>query len=242
MIKTSGEGTAFSISIALAFVGGYADAASFLLAQTFTGHLTGNCVLAAVSAASNEWNLAVHRLLAAGVFIAGILASLTLSQFIPHKWKRYSLAISLCAEVLLVVIASVFLANPAYKAGFIVCMCLALGIQNDALRKTNRISVHSTYMTGMVTTLLQKSFAHLFLMREATEPAAKEANDAAVYVLALMWLTFLGGAITGAMIVVFSHIAGLLLLVLPLSLLAYVEVRKRRVAGMQANGKVLRAG
>ena len=49
MRALSDEGTAFGISIGLVFVGGYADAASFLLAHTFTGHLTGNCVLAAIS-------------------------------------------------------------------------------------------------------------------------------------------------------------------------------------------------
>ena len=225
MIKTGDAGTAFPISIGLAFVGGYADAASFLLAQTFTGHLTGNCVLAAVSAASKEWNLAADRLLAAGVFIAGILTSLTLSQFIPHTWKRYSLAISICAELLLIVIASLLLAARANKEGFIICMCLALGIQNDALRKTNRISVHSTYMTGMVTTLLQKSFAHFFPKRDAKEPSARQSSDAAIGILAPMWFTFVGGAITGAVIVASLHSGGLLLLVLPLSVFAYAEVK-----------------
>jgi len=47
MTRTSERSTAFGISIGFAFIGGYADAASFLLAHTFTGHLTGNCVLAA---------------------------------------------------------------------------------------------------------------------------------------------------------------------------------------------------
>jgi|ERR1700730_4805945 uncharacterized membrane protein YoaK (UPF0700 family) len=51
--------------------------------------------------------------------------------------------------------------NRANGELFIVCMCLALGIQNGALEKTNGISVHSTYMTGMVTALMQKSFDHL---------------------------------------------------------------------------------
>ena len=30
------------LSCGLAFVGGYGDAASFILAKTFTGHVTGN--------------------------------------------------------------------------------------------------------------------------------------------------------------------------------------------------------
>lgn len=40
MNKSSEEGGTFRISIGLAFVGGFADASSYLLAQTFTGHLT----------------------------------------------------------------------------------------------------------------------------------------------------------------------------------------------------------
>jgi hypothetical protein len=55
MNETTAGGTAFRISIGLAFIGGYADASSFLLARTLTGHLTGNCVLAAVSAAGKDW-------------------------------------------------------------------------------------------------------------------------------------------------------------------------------------------
>jgi uncharacterized membrane protein YoaK (UPF0700 family) len=45
MSETNEESAAFRIAIGLAFTGGYADAASFLLAHTFTGHLTGNCIL-----------------------------------------------------------------------------------------------------------------------------------------------------------------------------------------------------
>ncbi len=75
------------LSLGLAFVGGYADAASYTLAGTFTGHITGNSV--------------------------------------PNR------------EL------------------FIIFMCLALGLQNGALRKADGISVHTTYVTGMVTKLLE---------------------------------------------------------------------------------------
>ena len=40
------------LSFGLAFVGGYGDAASFVLAKTFTGHVTGNLVLAAIAVAA----------------------------------------------------------------------------------------------------------------------------------------------------------------------------------------------
>jgi len=218
--------TAFGISIGLAFIGGYADAASFVLAHTFTGHLTGNCVLAAVSVASKEWNLAADRLLAVMVFLMGILASLTLSRFIPIRLRRHSLAISMSTEVLLIVSAVLFLANRANNELFIGCMCLALGIQNDALRKTNGISVHTTYTTGMVTTLMQKVFQHCFPKQGPKAESPRPSSDAAIQVLAPIWLSFLVGAVAGALLVVSLHSSGLLVIVLALILLVCAEVSR----------------
>jgi uncharacterized membrane protein YoaK (UPF0700 family) len=98
MNKTSEGGVAFSTSIGLAFIGGYADASSYLLARTFTGHLTGNCVLAAVSAASKDFYLTLDRLLAVIVFLGGILFSLVLNRFVPVRLRQYSLAIVMLIE------------------------------------------------------------------------------------------------------------------------------------------------
>src|SRR5438132_5446493 len=101
MNETSECGAAaFRISLGLAFIGGYADASSYLLSRTFTGHLTGNCVLAAVSAASKDWYLTLDRLLAVIVFLAGIIFSLTLNRFAPGRLRRSLLAIAMFIEVL----------------------------------------------------------------------------------------------------------------------------------------------
>jgi uncharacterized membrane protein YoaK (UPF0700 family) len=227
MAETSAGGTAFETSIGLAFIGGYADAASFLLAHTFTGHLTGNCVLGAVSAASKEWNLAADRLLAATIFIAGILFSLAISRFLPIRLKRYSLAMAMVLEVFLIMSASLLLANKANNEWFIVCMCLALGIQNDALHKTNGISVHSTYMTGMVTTLIQKGFRHWLPMQDPKVDSTSGSPDLTIRILSLTWLSFLIGAVTGALMIVSFGSSGLLAVVLSLSVLIYVELKRK---------------
>jgi len=225
MNETSQGGTAFGISIGLAFVGCYADASSYLLARTFTGHLTGNCVLAAVSAASKEWYLTLDRLLAVIVFLAGILVSLILNRFVAVRLRQYSLAIAMFIEVLLIVSASLFLINRANAELFIVCMCLALGIQNGALDKTNGISVHSTYMTGMVTTLMQKSFRHLSSKRSPKEDSSRDSVRLTIQVLAPMWISFIFGALAGAVIVSSFHSVGLLGIVLSLVLLICAEMK-----------------
>ncbi len=227
MNQPSGEGTAFGNSIGLAFIGGYADASSYLLARAFTGHLTGNCVLAAVSAAGKDWYLTLDRLLAVLVFLAGILLSSMLNRFVPVRLRQYSLAIAMLTEVLLFLSATLLLSNRATPELFIACMCLALGIQNGALHKTNGISVHSTYMTGMVTTLIQKSFDHYSSKRSPKEDSSKDSARLSIQVLAPMWISFIFGALTGAVIVSSFHSVGLSGIVLPLVLLIFAEMNTK---------------
>lgn len=236
MNETREAGTAFSTSIGLAFVGGYADASSYLLARTFTGHLTGNCVLAAVSAAGQNWPLTLDRLLAVMVFLAGILFSMILHRLAPARLRPSSLAIAMFVEVLLFLSAFLFLTNRAHEGLFIACMCLALGIQNGALAKTKGISVHSTYMTGMVTTLTQKSFDYLSseqgLQKDVSTPSARLA----IQVLAWMWVSFIFGAVAGAVLISSFHSLGLLGMVLTLSLLTFVEMKKSLSIQAAASG------
>jgi uncharacterized membrane protein YoaK (UPF0700 family) len=225
MKETSEAGAAFSISIGLAFIGGYADASSFLLARTFTGHLTGNCVLAAVSAASGDWYLTLDRLLAVFAFLVGIVCSSTLNRFAPSQLRPSLLAIAMLIEFLLFLSAALFLGNRANQELFIGCMCLALGIQNGALHKTNGVSVHSTYMTGMVTTLVQKSFDHLSSKQSPHKDSSRDSAQLSIQVLAQMWTSFILGALTGAMMVLSFQRIGLLGIAFLLILLILLEIK-----------------
>src|ERR1700719_2216326 len=230
MNETSDGGAPLGISMGLAFIGGYADASSYLLAGTFTGHLTGNCVLAAVSLASKDWYLTLDRLVAVIVFLGGILFSLIVNRFARDRFRQSSLAITMFIEVLLFLSAFVLLSKRANEELFIACMCLALGIQNGALHKTNGISVHSTYMTGMVTALMQKSFDHLSSKRSPKEDSSRDSARLTIQVLAPMWISFIFGAVTGAVIVSSFHSIGLLGIVLPLILLILVDMKKELTA------------
>jgi len=230
-MNQSSEGSAdFRTAIGLALIGGYADASSYLLARTFTGHLTGNCVLAAVSAASKDWSLTLDRLLAVIVFLGGILFSLILNRFAPVRLRQSSLAIAMFIEILLFLIASLFLSARATPELFIVCMCLALGIQNGALHKTNGISIHSTYMTGMVTTLMQKSLDRLSSKQSPKEDSSRDSTRLTIRVLAPMWISFIFGALIGAVIVSSFRNIGLSGIVLPLILLMFAEMRTKSSA------------
>ena len=226
MNETSRGGTGFRISIGLAFIGGYADASSYSLARTLTGHVTGNCILAAVSAVGKDWYLTLDRLLAVIVFLVGLLFSLMLNRFAFERLRQSSLAIAMSIEILLFLSASLFLSNRANEL-FIVCMCLALGIQNGALNRTNGVSVHSTYMTGTVTALMHKSFDYLSSKGSPKEDSSKQSARLAIQVLASMWISFVFGAVAGAVMVASFHSIGLLGIVVVLILLIFAETNKK---------------
>ena len=224
-MQTVSEDTAFGTSLGLAFLGGYADAASFLTAQTFTGHLTGNCVLAAVSFGTQEWPLGLDRVLAVLAFLAGIFSSLTLRRLLPLYLKGHSLLLAMGVELVLVGAAFFFVWNHANNEFFILCMCLALGIQNDALRKTSQVGIHSTYLTGMVTTFMQKGYSHLFPDHRIESKPSTVSTSTTIQVIGPMWLSFILGALGGAVAVARFHTIGLLGIALLLSLLICAETK-----------------
>jgi uncharacterized membrane protein YoaK (UPF0700 family) len=144
------------LSFGLAFIGGYGDAASFVLAKTFTGHVTGNLVLGAIAAAARDWRAMLGHLSAIVTFLLGV----ALSTFIVRPLKAWpslpSLPTVMGIEVILIVAAALALASgmtPRVEI-FVIFLSLALGLQNGAFGRAGGISVHTTYLTGMITILI----------------------------------------------------------------------------------------
>ena len=70
------------LSFGLAIVGGYCDAAGYVLAKTFTGHVTGAMVLAAISAAGHDWRTFLRHMLAITLFLTGVVLISVSERFI----------------------------------------------------------------------------------------------------------------------------------------------------------------
>ena len=164
-------------------------------------------------------------------FSGEVFFSFNLNRLAPILLRQSALAITMFIEVLLFLSASLLLSNTANQEWFIVCMCLALGLQNGALDKTNGVSVHSTYMTGMVTTLMRKSFGNLCSKPSPHEESPRDSARLTIQVLALMWVSFILGAAIGAGIVSSLHHIGLLGIVLPLILLILIEMKPQSPQG-----------
>ena len=209
------------LSFGLAFVGGYGDAASFVLAKTFTGHVTGNLVLAAIAIAAHQWRATLWHLLAIFTFLIGILVSVLIMR--PRKaWSSWPLLPTVMGmEVILIVAASLALSSHVAHGIeiFVIFVSLALGLQNGAFRRAGGISVHTTYLTGMITSLISADGDQY--ATEVLSPAVT-APDPRIELLSGIWIAFVVGAGMGAAMVLHFGALGMLgaaLLLIPLALL-----------------------
>ena len=185
------------LALGLAFVGGYGDAAGFVLAKTFTGHVTGNLVLTAIAVAAHDWLAALGHIAAILTFLIGI----SLSVLIVRSLKTWpSLPTIMGIEVILLVAASLGLASDmAHGVGiFVIFVSLALGLQNGAFRRIGGISVHTTYLTGMMTSLISTGIEKY---ASETVGPAERARDPKISLLCGIWISFVLGAGTGATMV-----------------------------------------
>jgi uncharacterized membrane protein YoaK (UPF0700 family) len=223
------EDSCFStwLSFGLAFIGGYGDAASFVLARTFTGHVTGNFVLTAISIAGRDWPTFFRQALAIVLFLMGVVFSVILERLVVNKTSWSLLPAVMGLEIVLISLA--YLAMIAHLGTslelFVIFMSLALGLQNGALRQTRGITVHTTYVSGMLTNLLTTG-AKRYLVRTAEN----SAPDLTVSLLCGIWFGFVSGAIVGAVLVFHFQALGILgtALVLVALLIIYAVLKSRR--------------
>jgi uncharacterized membrane protein YoaK (UPF0700 family) len=179
------------LSFALAFIGGYGDAASVVLAKTFTGHVTGSLVLAAIAVAAHEWRALLTHLSAVLFFLTGVFFGVLIGRALAARPPWQPLPTVVGIEVILTMTAYLALASHASPGVqiFVVCMSLAMGLQNGAFQRTGGISVHTTYLTGMITSLITTE-------AELSHPLTR--RDPKVNILSGIWLAFFLGAAIGA--------------------------------------------
>jgi uncharacterized membrane protein YoaK (UPF0700 family) len=208
------------LSFGLAFVGGYGDAASFVLTKTFTGHVTGNLVLGAIAIAAQDWRAVLGHVSAIVTFLIGIFVSVLMVHAL-RAWSSWPFLPTIMGmEVILIVLASFALSSGvAHGVGiFVIFVSLALGLQNGAFRRAGGISVHTTYLTGMITSLISTE-AEQYAAEEV--PQDVRAHDPKISLLCGIWIAFVLGAGTGAAMVFHLGAVGMLgaaLLLIPLAL------------------------
>jgi uncharacterized membrane protein YoaK (UPF0700 family) len=195
----AGVPQADAVGLILSAAGGFADAGSYVLIKSFTGHVTGNAVLTAVSLAQGKLADAASSACAVIAFMSG-----TACGTVWRRHKKPSLTVPLLVQSCLIALGlAVF--NIGGLAGKILlasAICCALGLQNGALTRLGTVSVHSTYITGMATSLVT---------------ALLQGKKPESLVLPQVIGSFLIGAVAGAILVSRLHAPGYAAILLPLA-------------------------
>jgi uncharacterized membrane protein YoaK (UPF0700 family) len=180
-------GMEFAATLLLAATGGYGDAASLLLVHCFTGHVTGNLVLAVVGATSGT-NHAWEPALAVCCFLASTALAQRLRN--PHNPADLGVRFVLILEIVLLCLGPwLFALHPAY---LIAALCCGLGLQNGTLSQVNGVALHTTFLSGTLTHLINP-----------------QATPRERRLLPLVGLGFVIGAVCGGLLVTHAGPKGL---------------------------------
>ncbi len=140
--------------VVYALAGGYADATGYLLTRTFTGHVTGNLVLMAISLLHPQWAEISHRLFAIIMFLLATGIGFRLVRF-RNAFSPWTLFL---AQAILVGTVSLPIVRQShnYDVWLVTTLCLALGLQNGAVTSVGGVSLHATFLSGDLTTLVRE--------------------------------------------------------------------------------------
>jgi uncharacterized membrane protein YoaK (UPF0700 family) len=146
------------LSAMLAFVGGYADATTYVTSEVFSGHLSGNLVLAVISLLSRDWNSSLIRLAALSTMLLAIAASALMDAEPLRNARVPALSIVLALEAILFLVpgALAFERHPLPVIVTTVMLCAAMGLQTGALRRSNDVSIYTAFVSGIMTRLVEQ--------------------------------------------------------------------------------------
>ncbi len=211
----------FAAAALYAFAGGYADAAGYLLARTFCGHVTGNLVLLALALLTGHAAAILPRILA----FAGFLLATGMGFRLARGGGVRSLAVGFAVQAALLLPAG-FAAARAHPLYLILALSLALGIQNGIITSIDGVSLHTTFLSGDITSLVTG-----WAGRKRGKPAS---NPAAVPVLSVVTgCFFLGAFAAGALFpLAAEHLPALL--PVPLAAAAFASAMSVRLRAAAA--------
>lgn len=202
------------LALLLCWVAGFADAFGFLtLNNVFTSQISGNSVALGAHTSQGDWTDAARHGFPILCFSVGFFFGVVFETAVSRLRVRRRFSIALSFEIALLLLFFFFGHNcvhteniaveePAKFFILIALLATAMGIQNASLRRVRRLSVHTTYVTGMVTQSLDSAVKLVFqaydrLRNRIPETGSEEFLRMLFY--GAVWLSFVGGAVCGGL-------------------------------------------
>lgn len=213
-------GSRRAIAVVLAAAAGFTDAAGFLALDLFTAHMSGNSARLGVYLGGGLLQRAAPSAFAVAVFLLSIGAGTAAIELLARSGRRSPAAIVLGCEVLFLVALTVaggaaavngrIPQTPARTYYPLAALAVAaMGLQTSTLQRISGQTVRTTYVSGMLTNLVDESIARLlgpadrnndtgrsYLHDELGMHPGAESNKR-IQLIAGIWLGYVGGAVLG---------------------------------------------
>ena len=219
----------------LAFIAGYTNSSGFLLVGTFTSHVTGNVGRLANDLAKGNSPAAVSAVTLLLAFFSGAFAvSVVLeSRAFRHVSRAYAFAMGL--EALLLAGFTLFsnlatAAHPRVLDAGAALLCAAMGMQNGLVTRISGAVVRTTHLTGVVTDLgIESARWFRYWRRSLASVVSERPSVTKSRLLVTIAVTFLLGAVAGALVTVRLGAPSMLLAAVAIAGLGFYALRHGRV-------------
>jgi uncharacterized membrane protein YoaK (UPF0700 family) len=221
-----------AIALLLTFVAGSVDVAGYLtLYHVFTAHVSGDTAHLGLDLPRFKWHDAVIASVVIGAFLVGSVTARTIIEVGSRIRLRRVAWITLAIEAL-ILLSFTLVGGIEIERGhalvpwWLAALACAMGIQTGTLTRVGPLTVHTTFVTGMLNKLAQLLSHVLFETyhlhfaagddRRALLLRRNKFSKQAIFISGI-WFLYLAGAMCGTLL---TFLAGIRALYVPLVLLS----------------------
>jgi uncharacterized membrane protein YoaK (UPF0700 family) len=207
-----------AIALVLTFIAGFVDIAGlFTIYDVFTAHMSGNTVRLGEHLLQRNWTGALITAAVLGAFVFGSIVGRIIIEIGARASIRSIASASLAIEAVLFITVVVLGAHTPRKLGdikdslpavilLLALLAIGMGLQTATVTRIGALTVHTTFVTGMLNKLAQLIshwLFHSYDLRcvDASQLAAIRAHRRHVAQQTLfmfaIWFCYLAGAFCG---------------------------------------------
>lgn len=210
-----------AVALLLTFAAGCVDIIGYLaLYHAFTAHMTGETVHLAQNMFAAHWTDVAKAACVIASFLVGSIAGRILIEIGARRRVRRIASAALLLEAGLIAgvvpLATGHTIGQKTALGLLAMLAGAMGMQTATITRIGSLTVHTTFVTGMLNKLAQLLSQGLFLTYDSSQGRDTAALRQRVFrrslFIALIWVLYFIGAATGVWM---SGIWGVRALLLP---------------------------
>lgn len=193
-------------ALLLTLAAGFVDIVGYLsLYHEFTAHMTGDTVHLGNDLLQHRWPDALAAACIVGAFLAGSILGRSIIEIGRRTRIRAIASVTLLIEAALIAAVALVLGWRAETTSFVrpllALLAAAMGVQTATLTRIGSLTVHTTFVTGMLNKLAQLLSTALFLTIDMRATPAAAGDRARVVAeagfIASIWVMYLAGAVMG---------------------------------------------